>query len=267
MTTKEGLEPDGWRDIPEEYQGTIDPNHYCRGWNAKRDKYCRAIAGTGTDHPGEGRCRFHGGNATVTTGKFVVTRYANLENKRIRELYEQREQDTDPLNLLPEVALLRAVVHDFIERNDAFQEMLLAWYQSWSAGKQPSPGQIRAFGRVIDEYEDMLRAREAEDSSPEMRDLAMARLYLKALDELEENPKPRKVLDITVASKLLVDISAIVSRIEKSRSENAMSRPEFFRMMEKMGVVVKQKNDIEDPEARLKAIEEGWYELILRVRR
>jgi hypothetical protein len=264
LTTRRLPEPDGWREIPQEFQGKIEPNYYCRGWNAKREKYCGAKAGTGTDHPGTGRCNHHGGNSPATHGAHRV-RYAGIQHKRIGELYEERQGDEDPLNLIPEVNLLRSIVHDFVERNDAFQEMLLAWHESWATGKQPSPGQYRAFVRVIEEYEDIIRAREAEKDSPEMLDLEMARMYVRALEELEHNPKPRKILDITTASKLLVDISAIVARIEKSRSENAMSRPEFYRIMERMGVAVAKHNGIADPDQRLEAIKQEWQNIMLRV--
>jgi len=33
------------RAIPATYVGPVEPNFYCRGWNAKRTKYCSARAG------------------------------------------------------------------------------------------------------------------------------------------------------------------------------------------------------------------------------
>lgn len=49
------------RVVPDTYVGKLEPNYYCRGWNAKRQKYCRQRAGQKTDHVGVGRCKHHGG--------------------------------------------------------------------------------------------------------------------------------------------------------------------------------------------------------------
>ena len=49
----------------------IDPNEHCNGKKVDRsdgetvfDGYCNARAGMGTDHSGEGRCKYHGGCST-----------------------------------------------------------------------------------------------------------------------------------------------------------------------------------------------------------
>lgn len=71
---------------------------------------CGLRAGWGTDHVGEGRCRFHGGLSTgpkdasgnknaVTTGEHESI-YADTLEAEERRLYEGL--DTDPLNLLDE---------------------------------------------------------------------------------------------------------------------------------------------------------------------
>jgi hypothetical protein len=56
---------DGPEAIPEpgRFIGKLEPNYYCRGWNSKRVKYCRARAGHSTAHPQQGRCSKHGGIA------------------------------------------------------------------------------------------------------------------------------------------------------------------------------------------------------------
>jgi hypothetical protein len=56
------IDPSMDKTIPTQFVGKLEPNYYCRGWNAKREKYCRHRAGHGTDHNGVGRCSFHGGN-------------------------------------------------------------------------------------------------------------------------------------------------------------------------------------------------------------
>jgi hypothetical protein len=50
------------RFVPTTYVGKLEPNYFCRGWNARREKYCRNRAGSGCPaHQGRGRCKFHGG--------------------------------------------------------------------------------------------------------------------------------------------------------------------------------------------------------------
>jgi hypothetical protein len=80
------------RVIPSTFVGKLEPNYYCRAWNEKRKKYCRARAGCpGTDHPGEGRCKHHDGGARVAQGDArpdaAVPGIMNAP--RIRELVEQ----------------------------------------------------------------------------------------------------------------------------------------------------------------------------------
>lgn len=106
------------RHVPEQYEGKLDPNYYCRGWNAKRAKYCRALAGRGTDHPGIGRCKHHDGGAAskVTHGRF--RRYASLTNKSLRQVIDQHAEDETPLDLREDLALARALLEEFLRLGD-----------------------------------------------------------------------------------------------------------------------------------------------------
>lgn len=102
------------RHVPTTHEGKLEPNYYCRAWNAKRQKYCKNRAGAGTNHPGEGRCKHHGGTSPIRHG-----RYSKITRPRIKELLDQYDNDPTPLDLLPEVKLLRALLTDFVERLDA----------------------------------------------------------------------------------------------------------------------------------------------------
>jgi hypothetical protein len=95
------------------YGGQLPPNYYCRAWNAKRQKYCKQRAGHKTDHPGAGRCHVHGGNNRVTHGQ---KRRYEVAPIRVRELMEVHAEAPNPLDLLPELALARALLQDFVER-------------------------------------------------------------------------------------------------------------------------------------------------------
>lgn len=103
------------RSIPSTFVGKLDPNYYCLGWNEKRKKYCRQRAGFGTSHPGVGRCKVHGGvqenDKRVRTGRY---RYASTT--KIQQLMQQHADDPDPLNVLEDLAVLRAALELLIDK-------------------------------------------------------------------------------------------------------------------------------------------------------
>ncbi len=99
---------------------------------------CTQPAGWGTDHTGEGKCKLHGGGSKPKHG-----RYSTVKHGRIRELYEKFAADPDPLNLLPELAHVRAILVDFVERYDEWKEAILAWHESFYTGEgTPKPRQV-----------------------------------------------------------------------------------------------------------------------------
>lgn len=163
------------RDVPTTFEGKLEPNWYCRAWNGKREHYCRRRAGHGTQHLGIGRCRYHGGNSVVQHG--MTSRYHQVT---IAKLIDQHLADPDPLNLLPELATLRALLESRLEK---------------------------------------------------------------------------KTVDVDAAARLIQAVASVVARIEKIRSENAISRPEFFRLMQAMAAVVEQQ--VSDP-ITLQRISDGW---------
>ncbi len=106
-----------------------DPSgRHCDAHTRADDRHlCDNPSGFKTDHPGIGRCHLHGGRTPARVG-----RYSEITRQRIRELIEKQAADPEPLSLLPELALLRALVIDFIERYDVWREALLAWWKSWN---------------------------------------------------------------------------------------------------------------------------------------
>jgi hypothetical protein len=105
--------------VPEFFIGNpIDPNYFCRGWNSKREKYCRARAGQGTDHPGQGRCRNHGGKSLVTHG-----RYSSVARGSVAEHHEalEIEEESQKMDILPDATMIRALAADYIERYEEFR--------------------------------------------------------------------------------------------------------------------------------------------------
>ncbi len=72
---------------------------------------CRKPAGHRTDHPGQGRCHLHGGLTPIRHG-----RYSSVQRRSVRELVAKFEADPNPLDTLPELALARALLADYLER-------------------------------------------------------------------------------------------------------------------------------------------------------
>lgn len=115
-----------------------DPAWYCGAHGRHREAPCRNRAGFKTDHVGIGKCHLHGGRSLVYSG-----RYSKVKNTELRALIEQMEKDPDPLNVLPDLALARAMLHDFIERYHEWREAIFAWHHSFDKpGSATRPRQI-----------------------------------------------------------------------------------------------------------------------------
>jgi len=108
--------------IPTIHVGQLPAGARCRGWNAKRSKYCRAKAGWGTDHFGQGRCKFHRGRTPIKHG-----RYSKVKREQLGDLIAQMEADPDPLNVLSELAVARALLRDWIDRHADLCDALIQW--------------------------------------------------------------------------------------------------------------------------------------------
>lgn len=82
---------------------TRPPDHLCRGLTTAGG-YCQQRAGWGTDHAGAGRCKLHGGAVPIKHG-----RYSKVARERLGDiLYELSADDCDPLDLVPDLELVRA---------------------------------------------------------------------------------------------------------------------------------------------------------------
>lgn len=110
-----------------------EPDEHCNAWIEKRQKHCNAPAGQGTDHPGQGRCKFHGGSTAIITG-----RYSGISRPSLSDLVAEQElSDPDPMDLLPELQLLRALLVDFVNRYSEFKDALIAWHESYAVSQKP----------------------------------------------------------------------------------------------------------------------------------
>ena len=160
---------------------------------------CGQKAGWGTDHPGAGRCKLHGGASPIVHG-----RYSKVSAARLKLHVADQASDPDPLSLFPELQLLRALTVDYINRYEEHTEALLAWHSSF--GK---PGAAPA--------------------------------------------KPRKVMDLIEAGKLLELTGRAVDRIQKQTTD-VTKHPTFLHVVREMGKHVLANVD---NETRLRILA-GW---------
>lgn len=75
--------------------------------------YCKQKAGWGTDHSGEGRCKLHGGANPTRHGLYSATK-----RERLGDLIEQAADRDEPLDLLEELAVVRALLADYLASRD-----------------------------------------------------------------------------------------------------------------------------------------------------
>lgn len=201
-------------------------------------------------------CRVHGAGSKKAPGGRPAThgRYSRLKREQLRSLIEQYENDPNPLNILPELAAARALFQDFTDRYDEFSEALIAWHQSYQAGNRPiDKYKVEAFIEVVDQYEEVIRS-EDDLTDRQRKALEVAREFVKAAKQ-EAGTKPIQVLDISDAYRIVSEITKIVERIEKIRSQNAVSRPDLVRIMTEMSRVVQTYvND----SPTLEKIKAGW---------
>ena len=72
---------------------------------------CGQRAGWGTSHVGIGRCKLHGGKTPIKTGRYSLVHRQSLAAKAQKFL-----DDPAPSELGSELALMRALLQDYLER-------------------------------------------------------------------------------------------------------------------------------------------------------
>ena len=116
----------------------VQPDTHCNG--RKRDgTLCKSPAGARTDHPGQGRCSWHGGKAANHGSRALVHGWASqVQHTRVSEILDQIAKiDHDAMDLVPELNLLRAMTVDWINRYDVFVDALMAWYEDPESNSKP----------------------------------------------------------------------------------------------------------------------------------
>ena len=99
----------------------------CNALSRGSGQPCRNVAGKGTDHLGQGRCRLHGGSTPIQHGLYSKVRRTRL-GRRMAEI----ENDPDLMNLAPELAYLKALSEQLALHYAKLEAALLAWHRAES---------------------------------------------------------------------------------------------------------------------------------------
>lgn len=83
---------------------------------------CTYGAGERTTHPGQGKCWRHGGTKPGDK-RLKHGKRSKVKRPHIGELQAQHLKNADPLNLFPELALLRAYLDTFVAINEGKKEL------------------------------------------------------------------------------------------------------------------------------------------------
>lgn len=166
---------------------------------------CKLKAGQGTDHPGYGTCKFHGGN--TRSHKVAAAREAAqretpieemIEGEDLQELIAKIKARGDITDLSEELALARAVAVNYVNRADDLERALLRWSASWDKDWQTLTAGLIEEIRIAEMEEDWER---------------YGKLIAKVPDPLRFLDRPKKVTDVSDAVRLLKDVASIVNTI------------------------------------------------------
>ena len=148
-------------------------NSICGAQCKSTGKPCQNIAGKGTDHVGEGRCRHHGGATPIQHGLYSKIRRARL-GKRMADIAGR----SDLLRLDQEVAMMKVLLEQLLERDQSRVAALHAWHLTTSG----------AFKTLV----------ETNDAS-QIRDALLA---LRAAEPLRPAELPDLVIVATLVEKI-----------------------------------------------------------------
>lgn len=199
---------------------------------------CTNPKGYRTMHFGSGKCHRHGGGGLTTPPGPKLKHGLNAKSPYHTERLESaiarvRRDVADPLDLKPELELLRALVIDYLERYDEFKESVIAFHESFDP----------AFTALI--------------MSGDGADM------MKACQQLRgafANRRPREVLDISAASILLDRIRKMVDTINTIMERRALTPERVKQWQEELVMIVTRHCDTKTLKKIVAEIERRPYE-------
>ncbi len=171
------------------------------------DRPCELAMGYGTDHFGEGMCKYHYGTDPTSLSHRAqrldaveshdaYSRYSHLFSNEINASLAHFGADDDPLNLAPDIVLVRTMVERWINDYDQWYKMLVRWYE-------------------VDDFEAGI------------------------------HPRPHKISDITEGFKIMSTLASMVSKEAKRRENHTVTQIQLFRIMNAIGGIIMRH--VDDP--------------------
>ncbi|WP_412027907.1 HGGxSTG domain-containing protein [Deinococcus yunweiensis] len=189
------------------------------GAKTRSKKPCKRPAGHGTDHPGEGRCKLHGGVGQKPSTRYQLTN----ASPTLREAIAHHQADRDPLNYLPDLLLARALLQEGIERHSAATAAIIAWHASYSSGYMEAEALWR------EQLAQYLEAVQQGHSEP-----AQGPPPPPIPEHFEA--KPRQLPDLASFITLIDRVTGIVERIQKREQERSIPLAEIDRVLNELGI-------------------------------
>lgn len=220
-------------------------------------------AGWGTDHVGYGRCKRHGGS-TITHRRAAArqieeeaardTPYEELVKRTdLADLIVELKSRSDIADITEELALARAVTINFINRADEMEHALLRW----SASFDPSYREAQQL-----HLHELIDARASEEWE------RYTELMERQPDPLAFVDRPKKIIDLANAVKMLRDVVAMADRVLERRDAGAIPVRDLERALGEIvgvteGAIRENIGDVALRAAILAAIEHGWSSIVL----
>jgi hypothetical protein len=200
----------------------------CGAHSRTTQQPCKNIAGKGTDHVGQGRCRHHGGATPIKNGL-----YSKIHRHRIGQRMAEIAASSDLLQLHQELAMMKVLLEQLMERDQAGIDVLRAWHRTTTP----------AFQTLL-ESNDAAHIRESI-------------LTLRAANA----SRPTEFPDVVRVATLVDRIGRTVERIHKTAA--VCTRDQLNGILERMGAIVAEHVD-EDTNEKIR---NGWTNITLEGRR
>jgi hypothetical protein len=194
----------------------------CGALSKSTQKPCQNIAGKGTDHVGEGRCRFHGGATPIKHGL-----YSKVRRTRLGQRMAEIENDPELMELKPELAYLKALAEQIAQNYQKQEAALRAWHRAESL----------VYQTLIETHDPI----EVRDAVVELRAI--------------EPERPTELPDAKIIATLVAEIGRTQDRIRNA--ESVCTRRQIGQILDRMAGVVGQFAD----EDTTRKIRDGWMSL------
>lgn len=207
---------------PKGARTIFDPERHCGAKTSTKSNDgtpCTRVKGFGTSHPGEGRCKFHGGSNPMKHGRYSQLRRSR-NMARFHELREQYEAEPDPLNLVPDLIALRARSAVLFEEEDKDREMLADWHESYT-------------GKFRQEMNALRTALRSKNAAQLMQAMNTLNAIMDAMP-----PKPVKLWDPYSFTKAVTAMAALVEKISNQRERQQVPMKAIVDLQDKMAIVM-----------------------------